>query len=519
MSRSQSLPLVACMAYSAPYISGHWLFAPMGLLQGIYGKYYGLPLTTMALLILLIRFSDVITDPLVGYYSDRYFKRNGTRKPFVLLGGLLLMLGGYFLYVPTDLITLQPLSKVSALYFVCWSMVFFLGWTFFDLSHSAWANELAPSAQEKTRLFSFRAAAVYVGLIVFYAIPLLPVFETSDITPEVLRISVIMAVMVMVVCLYGCLKFTPSRYSPSVWASGPESRAQYTSIELNSSESAKAKTKQTTAKNLLEFLQSLLTNKPLLLMFGAIVFKFIGAAMFGGMLFIYVDVYLGLGHYFAQIFILSCVVSLISIPIWRQFANWWGKKITWILAILLTLIAFILVSLLKPGETHFYQLLIVNALVTAVAACTWSITTAMFAEVVDYSHWKYRVEQTATYFSLYTFTIKLTASLAMSLGLGIAGWYGLDVTASSHDEESARGLRLVMSWIPAGFTCLALMFIALSPINDRRHTIIRRRLDSLAARANRVQENRREFRKISPKSDGNIDGSFSSNSAASALDR
>ena len=483
MPRNQSIPLTACIAYSAPYLSGNWLLAPMGLLQGIYSKHYGLSLTTMAMLILIVRFSDIFTDPLVGYYSDRYYKCTGTRKPFVLIGGLLLIFSGYFLYVPTDLITLQPLSKVSELYFLVWSIVFFLGWTFFDLSHSAWANELAPSAQEKTRLFSFRAAAVYLGLIVFYTIPLLPIFETNDITPEVLRISATMSVIAMVVCLYGCLKFTPNRYSPYPLASVQKSPVEYTPRDLTPSESGKNKIKQTTAKNLLEFLQSLLTNKPLLLIFGAILFKYVSAAMFAGLLFIYVDVYLGLGHYFAQLSILASVVSLISIPIWRQLANRWGKKIAWMLAMLLALIAFILMSTFEPGQTHFYHLLIANALVSAGAACTWSITTAMFAEVVDYSHWKYRVEQTATYFSLYTFTAKLTGSLAMSLGLGIAGWYGLDVTASNHDEHAVWGLRLVMNWIPVGFTCLALIFIALSPINDRRHKIIQRRLDARAARA------------------------------------
>ena len=109
---------------------------------------------------------------------------------------------------------------------------------------------------------------------------------------------------------------------------------------------------------------------------------------------------------------------------------------------------------------------------------------AMLAEIVDYSTWKYRSENTATYFSLYAFLSKTSVAIAQALGLGIAGWYGLDVTATHHDENSVWGLRLVMTWIPLVFTSLALIFIALSPINAHRHSIVRRRLDTKLARAN-----------------------------------
>ena len=88
------------LTYSAPYLTMAWLGAPIPILQGIYAKYYGFSLTTLATIILLARFFDAITDPLIGYYSDRYARRTGTRKPFILAGGLLLILSAYFLYVP-----------------------------------------------------------------------------------------------------------------------------------------------------------------------------------------------------------------------------------------------------------------------------------------------------------------------------------------------------------------------------------------------------------------------------------
>ena len=70
-------------AYALPVITMLWLHAPLVIIQGIYAKYYGLSLTTIAAIVLLGRFFDAVTDPLIGYYSDRYRRRTGTRKPFV----------------------------------------------------------------------------------------------------------------------------------------------------------------------------------------------------------------------------------------------------------------------------------------------------------------------------------------------------------------------------------------------------------------------------------------------------
>ena len=53
------------LTYSAPYLTMAWLGAPIPILQGIYAKYYGFSLTTLASIILLARLFDAITDPLI----------------------------------------------------------------------------------------------------------------------------------------------------------------------------------------------------------------------------------------------------------------------------------------------------------------------------------------------------------------------------------------------------------------------------------------------------------------------
>ena len=43
---------------------------------------------------------DAVTDPLMGYLSDRWYSHLGGRRPFLLLGGLLLAISVYLLFSP-----------------------------------------------------------------------------------------------------------------------------------------------------------------------------------------------------------------------------------------------------------------------------------------------------------------------------------------------------------------------------------------------------------------------------------
>ena len=116
-----------------------WLMAPLAIIQGVYAKYYGLPLTTLAAIILLARLFDTLSDPVIGYYSDRYASRTGSRKPFMFVGGLLFIVSSYFLYVPVglssitnnelDALNISP--SISAAYFTSWFILLYLAWTLF----------------------------------------------------------------------------------------------------------------------------------------------------------------------------------------------------------------------------------------------------------------------------------------------------------------------------------------------------------------------------------------------------
>lgn len=476
-----------CLAYAMPVVTTSWLVAPLGILQGIYAKHYGLSLLTIASILLLTRLFDAVTDPLVGYYADRHYQRRGTYKPFILIGGLLFLVSSYFLYVPP--------VEVTVPYFTGWFLTFYFAWTLFEMPHLAWPSVLAQTSEAKTRIYSFRVMAGYTGLLIFYTIPLLPIFETNAITPETLRVSVMVASILMLLFLTLCMK------TKFVTISLPnrQSIRQPEAYVENSARGAHAPTQK---QSLYPFLLLLLSNKPLLIFMITFLLISISTGMWYSLIFLYVDTYLGLGDQFAQVFLLSFSLGLVAIPIWYKFAIWWGKKTTWVLATLLLIFSFIYTGFLSPGETNFTELLALKAIQTLGFTCMGVVVPAMYSEIIDFSNWKYLTDKSVTYFAIYAFMQKTTLAIATAFGLGIAGWYGFDATGTTQSENGIFGLTLAIAWLPILFAAIALVFILLSPINERRHQIIRRRLDDRALRISRKIQQQTYFPKNETRSSG-----------------
>ena len=91
----------------ASYAAPGTALALAGLPLGVYlpaaysdSDGYLLSLGVLSLLIPLMRISDVITDPWIGYYSDRIRTRWGRRKPFVLIGTPIYGAALYLLFFP-----------------------------------------------------------------------------------------------------------------------------------------------------------------------------------------------------------------------------------------------------------------------------------------------------------------------------------------------------------------------------------------------------------------------------------
>ncbi|WP_100656863.1 MFS transporter [Alteromonas flava] len=112
----------------------------------------------------LPRLTDAITDPLMGYISDRTRSRWGRRRPYIFCGAILT---GIFFIILWQLPEGQS-ESFYFWYFLIGSLIFYLAYTMFATPWVALGYELTPDYHERTRLM---ATQNFMGQLAYLVSP------------------------------------------------------------------------------------------------------------------------------------------------------------------------------------------------------------------------------------------------------------------------------------------------------------------------------------------------------------
>ena len=453
---TKSLTLFGSLAYALPTMATSFLLGPIAILQGIYAKYFGIALTTIAVILMVARLFDAFSDPIIGYISDKYQQIFGSRKIFIGIGGVLFILSSYFLYVPLGWGVSNFHQSVSPLYFLIWFLAFYFSWTLFEIPHLALGGEIVSNCKEKNKIYSLRALMTYIGTLLFFSVPLVPYFDSSEFTPQTLAWSVLVAGFLMFPLLIFFIRSVPNGKS---LVSRPDQASC-----LNG--------------KVYKLARMILRNRPLQLFIGAFFFAGVGVGMWFGLIFIFADIYLDLGHKLSLSFLLSYGASIVTLGFWYYLANRFGKKSAWALGMSLVVLGFLGTGSLMPSESNWSSLLVCMIFINGGIAASVVLAPSLLSDIVDYSNWKFSQDYGATYFSLYTLVGKANIAIGGGLGLAIAGSYGFDPSNTVQSREAVVGLRFSIAWLPALVTVASIGCILLTPLNARRHATIIRRLNA-----------------------------------------
>lgn len=444
-------------AYAVPVVPVLILMSTNNVLSGIYASYHGLALTTISMVMLIAGLFDAVTDPSIGYFSDRYHARTGSRRPFVVAGAILLIPCAWFL--------LNPGEGVTVTYFLVWYLLFYLAMTLFQIPHMAWGGEISPVSEEKNRVYAYRSFAGYGGMIIFALIPILPFYEGSKVTPETMRYLVIVAGVLVLPTLYLMLRHAP------LGAHRPDETR--------------------TPENPFSSFMALRHNKPGLWYMGSIVFHAVAGAFYIALAFIVLESYLGLGQYYVYVVLFQLVFATLVIKPAVKVIMRIGK----IKACLLAYAICILISLIYIPVLFntAYTLLLIFVFVAVWATASSIINVAAFSllsDISDYGTLQSGVDRSASYFALWSLSGKTCMALGIAASLAIAGWFGFDPKADTQPPQVFWGLILCMCIIPILCNLLANFCLSKITIDSRRHAVIRRRLDARAARLSSEQAER-----------------------------
>ncbi|MCB1645987.1 MAG: MFS transporter [Pseudomonadales bacterium] len=166
---SEPLGLALIWAYTLPRIG----FGIMGLLFSTYLMKYATDVlliapAAMGTVLAISRIWDGVSDPLVGYLSDRTRSRLGRRRSWLFLSAVPIAIGLVMIWSPPQL--LSGWSLIA--WMVLALLVYETASTAFFIPHGALGVELTPDYHERTRLFGyshmFTAVGAVLGLIALY---------------------------------------------------------------------------------------------------------------------------------------------------------------------------------------------------------------------------------------------------------------------------------------------------------------------------------------------------------------
>ena len=141
------------------------LFNVAGILVGLMGNIsLGLSAFWLGVILIIPRLWDAISDPIIGHLSDNARTPWGRRRPFLLVGGILVAVFFVLMWwIPKgDMVRVWFPSEAGyqafqLIYILFSLLLFFTACTIFEIPHGALGMEMTGDHHERTRLFSSKS--------------------------------------------------------------------------------------------------------------------------------------------------------------------------------------------------------------------------------------------------------------------------------------------------------------------------------------------------------------------------
>jgi GPH family glycoside/pentoside/hexuronide:cation symporter len=459
-------------SYSAPAIPLALVGLPLvAYVPAIYADSdgFGLSLGLVGLMITLSRFTDVVTDPIIGFLSDRWRSKWGRRKPFMLIGMPIYAAGVWLLFVPpvtfSEITVMDQTFNYGYLYLFTMVALVYLGSTIKDLPYMAWGAELSRNFHERTRITSWRESFSVAGALIAAFTPAVILFFGYTKPVDAVWFLAVTMTVIMPVVVINAVAVVPE-YPVA---------APVEKLPLKHS------------------LKIVMQNRPYVRLIIIFALASLGSAMTASLAFFFVKHVLLAGDLFGLYIAPYYVSTVIAIPIWFKLSKRIGKHKTVLVAVLwfafwasfVPVIALTPYSWYEPFEipkmlaflpsdahaavsAHFEGIPTGKFLFFVILMCFkgstigafTAIPASMAADVIDVDTAQTGQQRAGAYFSIWSMIRKLAYALGVTVATTLVVWSGFDSLADPLDSTNSAFSLLVLtcaySVVPALFKLLTI---------------------------------------------------------------
>ena len=425
-----------------------------------YSEVVGIPLYIIANLLLIARFTDVITDPILGQLGDSTRTSIGRRKPWIILGVPLMMLAIYKLFIPG--------TEVSITYFVIWMMLMYLGSTIISIPYGAWGAEISPDYHQRSRVVGGREGWTLIGLLISALIPL--AIEVSG-----QGISIFDSIKRMLAAIFVFQDFSTSGKMSDILASMGIGIIFLLPI-FAAWALWKVPDPMPEVEKKIPLFEGLkyAAENPLLVRILLIIFLVIAGESFRNTLSLwFVRDVIGIetvGASYARYFI----AGLIGVPFWLWLGKTLGKHKAFCITLVGTGSVSFLCFFLERGDfTAFHILFLLKGF------CFGGLQflpASMLADVVDLDSLKTGGRRAGTFFALNGMIAKVSAMVAVWAAAILVDFSGF-VPGTNNSDEAMLALRIYYCLGCAAFFLPALFLTWFYPLTKEKHQELRLELE------------------------------------------
>ncbi|MFO7615363.1 MAG: MFS transporter [Bacteroidales bacterium] len=440
-SDSHKVPFFKKLAYALPA----YALAIIGIPVYVYiPKFYtdvvGVNVIFLGYILFSVRIFDAVTDPVIGYLSDRTRTRFGRRRPYIAVGSLLTAFMMILLFNPPE-----ATPSFETLWFGVFIYALFLFWTIVTVPYESLGPEITFDYHERISLFGMRDGFLLAGTLAAVAAPAFIQWifglsgDPADERTKFFWISML---------------YTPLLIGTAWWC------------VLVIEELHPQKKKRT---GFFPGIRQVTHNRPFIILLIAYTISAIGNNLPATLILFYVQYVLQSN--LADLFLLLYFVTgIIFLPGWIFIARRIGKKFAWLVSMAINTGAFTGVFFLGPGDAFIYGILVILSGVGFGAAL--AIPSAIQADVIDYDEFLTGERREGQYIGLWSVSKKLAAAVGIGAGLSILGLAGYTPNVEQTPTVQLV-LRTLYALVPSLCNLLAIIVALAYPINEKIHEQIK----------------------------------------------
>lgn len=414
-----------------------------------YTDVFGIPAAAAGTMFLVTRIWDTANDPIMGIIADRTKSKWGKFRPYLLWIAVPFAIIGVLLFTTPELT-----MKGKIVYAYVTYTLMMMAYTAINVPYASLLGVMTSDPNERTAFASYRMVFAFAGSLLVVAIfqPLLDGFKQSGIDVATsYQLTMVVIGVIAIGFFLMTFSWTRERITPP--------KEQQNSLKAD--------------------FKNLLNNIPWFILLGAGVMTLIFNSVRDGVALYYFKYFISETIDFENSVIFSTTTiaystfylflgqatNMLGVIMAKPVSAALGKRKTFIYAMFAAAVLSTGFFYLDKDQTVLIFGL--QAVISFCAGIIFPLLWSMYADAADYSEWKTGRRATGLVFSASSMSQKLGWTIGGALTLWLLAIYGFEANVIQ-SEESIKGIKYMMSYIPAIGALLSGLFMVFYRLDDEK---------------------------------------------------